>query len=55
MLVFLDCFVILKIQVDAYNSVPAYALLYNFRTMIDSIIYSVLIIFVGSFVVSRLV
>lgn len=55
MLVFLESFLILKIQVDAYNSVGAYALLYNFRTMIESIVYSVIIIFVGSIVMSRLV
>ncbi len=55
MLVFVASFVALKTQVDAYLTIPANALLYNFKNMIESLIYSVVILFGSFLMLSRIV
>ncbi len=55
MLVFIGAFLALKIQIDSYLTVPANALLYNFRNMIESLIYSVVIIFGSYLILSKVV
>ena len=55
MLVFLGAFVALKIQIDAYLTIPANGLLYDLRYMLESIIYSVLILIGGAILLSRIV